>query len=342
MTPHPTPTTRHSLELSQSQQAHISKAAEILRTGGTVAFPTETVYGLGADVSNPYAIQKIYSIKQRPTDHPLIVHIGDLSQLSYWAEEIPESAWTLAHHFWPGPLTLILQRSSRIPDCVTGGQRTVGLRIPAHPAALALLNRLGPEKALAAPSANRFGRISPTTAEHVRQELGTNVDLILDGGACEVGLESTIVSFHDRFPHILRPGGITATALENALQSPLLLSTANPTIRTSGSLPSHYAPVTPLRIHPTELIGQHASALGAQDLRVVVMTWSEIDLTSFYTHASIKLHSMPADPILYGRQLYATLRQFDQAGLDYLLVEAPPDHPDWLAITDRLQRASHH
>jgi len=342
MIPEPSPNDSHSAELSRSQQVDIIEAADILRAGGTVAFPTETVYGLGADVSNAHAIQKIYSIKQRPVDHPLIVHIGDLSQLSYWAEEIPESAWTLAHHFWPGPLTLILKRSSRIPDYITGGQNTVGLRMPAHPVALALLNALGPEKALAAPSANRFGRISPTTAKHVWQELGKNVDLILDGGACEVGLESTIISFHEHFPHILRPGGITASALETALQRPLLLATADPTIRTSGSLPSHYAPATPLRIHSTELIKQHASAMGAQNFRAVVMSWSGIDLTSLCTYASIQVYSMPTDPILYGRQLYATLRHFDQAGLDYLLVEAPPDLPDWLAIADRLKRASHH
>ncbi len=332
----------HSAELSRSQQFHINQAADILRAGGTVAFPTETVYGLGADVSSPHAIRKIYEIKQRPAGHPLIVHIGDLAQLSFWAEEIPESAWTLAHHFWPGPLTLILQRSHRISDCVTGGQHTVGIRMPAHPMARALLNALGPEKALAAPSANRFGRISPTTAEHVWQELGKTVDLILDGGACEVGLESTIVSFHAQLPHILRPGAITASALEAALQSPFLIAAANPIIRTSGSLPSHYAPTTPLRIHSTELIRQHAFALGAQNLRAVVMPWSGIDLTSLSTHASIQIHSMPANPVLYGRQLYATLRHFDQAELDYLLVEAPPELPEWLAIADRLQRASHH
>ena len=170
-------------------------AARILCAGGTVAFPTETVYGLGADVTNLNAIQKIYKIKQRPIDHPLIVHISDISHLDYWAQAIPASAWKLAQQFWPGPLTLILRRSRHIADNVTGGQDTVGLRIPAHPVALTLLNELGPEKALAAPSANRFGRISPTTAAHVREELGCDVDMILEGGACEVGLESTIISF---------------------------------------------------------------------------------------------------------------------------------------------------
>ena len=155
--------------LTPGQQEQIVAAAQILRSGGTVAFPTETVYGLGADAANPSAIQKIYRIKQRPVDHPLIVHIGAISDLHHWAQAIPESAWKLARRFWPGPLTLILPRSARIPDCVTGGQDTVGLRMPAHPVALALLRALGPEKALAAPSANRFGRISPTAAAHVQQ-----------------------------------------------------------------------------------------------------------------------------------------------------------------------------
>ncbi len=336
-----TPDVRHQSELSPTQQNQISAAAHIVCAGGTVAFPTETVYGLGADVSNTNAINKIYAIKRRPVDHPLIVHISAISQLYYWAQEIPESAWKLAHHFWPGPLTLILQRSHRIPDCVTGGQDTVGLRMPAHPVALALLDALGPEKALAAPSANRFGRISPTTAQHVQQELGSEVDIILEGGPCAVGLESTIISFHDHFPQVLRPGGITLSALEATLGNQVFLAT-NPSIRASGALPSHYAPVTPLLVYPTEQIGRHASALAAQDLKVLVMTWSNSEPSQLPTNDSIQKFSMSADPIVYGQQLYATLRQFDQAEFDYLLVEAPPDHPSWLAIIDRLQRASNH
>lgn len=329
--------------LTPEQQEQIVAAAQILRSGGTVAFPTETVYGLGADAANPSAIQKIYRIKQRPVDHPLIVHIGAISDLHHWAQAIPESAWKLARRFWPGPLTLILPRSARIPDCVTGGQDTVGLRMPAHPVALALLRALGPEKALAAPSANRFGRISPTAAAHVQQELGMEVDMILDGGACQVGLESTIVSFHDGIPQILRPGGITPAAIEAVLQNPVLLPRHRPqTIRASGTLPAHYAPATPLRLYPAAELWRHASALAEQGLRILIITWSDSSRSRPALSESIEQLIMPSDPAAYGQQLYARLRQFDQLDFDYLLAETPPDHPDWLAITDRLQRASYH
>lgn len=326
---------------SLEQHEQIITAARILCEGGTVAFPTETVYGLGADITNPIAINKIYKIKQRPVDHPLIIHISNISYLQYWAQAIPASAWQLASHFWPGPLTLILQRSCHIPDSATGGQNTVGLRIPAHPVALALLDALGSDKALAAPSANRFGRISPTTAAHVQEELGSEVNMILDGGACEVGLESTIISFCDESPKILRPGGISLSALESVLNSPVILAhNMSQTIRTSGSLPAHYAPATPLKIYPTEQIWQGALQLSAQGLRTLVITWSDIN-NSQPADQSIQQFSMPADPVTYGKQLYAKLRQFDHDAFDYMIVEAPPDHPAWLAITDRLQRASH-
>lgn len=330
-------------ELLPEQQQQIAAAAQILRSGGTVAFPTETVYGLGADVTNPSAIEKIYRIKHRPSDHPLIVHIGAISGLHHWAQAIPESAWKLARRFWPGPLTLILPRSAHTPDCATGGQDTVGLRMPAHPVALALLRALGEEKALAAPSANRFGRISPTAAAHVRQELGAEVDMILDGGSCQVGLESTIVSFHDEMPQILRPGGITPAAIEAVLQSPVLLAHHHAqTIRVSGALPAHYAPATPLRLYPTAEVWRRASALVEQGLRVLIITWSDSSHLRPVSNRLIEQSVMPSAPAAYGQQLYAALRQADQAGFDYLLVEAPPDHLDWLAITDRLQRASYH
>ena len=330
-------------DLSPVQLDQITAAAQILRTGGIVAFPTETVYGLGADVTNPVAIEKIYKIKQRPIDHPLIVHIGNISHLHYWAQAISDSAWKLANHFWPGPLTLILPRSNRIPDSVTGGQGTVGIRFPAHPVALALLRALGPEKALAAPSANRFGRISPTLAAHVHQELGSTVDMILDGGACDVGLESTIVSFHDEIPQILRPGSITLLELEAALNNSVILAhhINNQSIRTSGSLPAHYAPMTPLRVYSNTQIWQQAFILAEKNLRVMVITWSNTNKPEF-SNQFIEQFSMPEDPVAYGRQLYAKLRQFDQAEFDYMLIESPPDHPNWLAIADRLQRASYH
>ncbi|WP_295627013.1 L-threonylcarbamoyladenylate synthase [uncultured Nitrosomonas sp.] len=329
-------------DLSSVQLNQVIIAAQILCAGGTVAFPTETVYGLGADVTNPAAVDKIYKIKQRPADHPLIVHIGNISHMHYWAQAIPESAWKLANHFWPGPLTLILPRNHRIPDNVTGGQATVGLRFPAHPVASALLNALGPKKALAAPSANRFGRISPTSAAHVYQELGSTIDMILDGGSCEVGLESTIVSFHDKTLQILRPGSITLSAIEAVLNSPVILAhNIDQSIRTSGSLPAHYAPTTPLRLYSSIQIWPHALTLAKKDLRVLVITWSNTHKPKF-SDQFIEQFSMPADPIIYGKQLYAKLRQFDQAEFDYLLIESPPDHPSWLAIADRLQRASYH
>lgn len=327
--------------LTSDQWNRITSASSIIRAGGTVAFPTETVYGLGADVTNPTAIDKIYRIKQRPLNHPLIVHISSLDDLDYWAHAIPESARKLAHRFWPGPLTLILQRSRHVPNCVTGGQNTVGIRMPSHPLALALLQTLGPQKALAAPSANRFGRLSPTTAAHVHQQLGSDVDLILDGGACAIGLESTIVSFHERSPKILRPGGISAEEIETVLNIPIALMHAdNPTIRTSGSLPSHYAPVTPLKLAPTEHIWPQALAAAERQLRNLVMTWSDIG-DSKPSNPLIAHHAMSHDPFTYGQQLYAKLHQFDQAAFDLLLIETPPDHADWLAISDRLRRAGH-
>lgn len=338
----PTKHAQHQSNLSSEQKKQITTAAKILREGGTVAFPTETVYGLGADATHLAAINKIYKIKRRPIDHPLIVHIGDISHLQHWAQSIPESAWKLANHFWPGPLTLILQRSRHIPDNITGGQDTVGLRMPAHPIALALLNALGPERALAAPSANRFGRISPTTAAHVMEELGSEVDMILDGGACEVGLESTIVSFCDLSPQILRPGGVSLPELESVLNGPVVLAyNQKQTIRTSGSLPAHYAPTTPLKIYPTDQIQQNVLTFIAKGLRILVITWSNINIAQ-PLNPSIQQFSMSMDPIIYGKQLYATLRRFDREAFDYMIIEAPPSHPTWLAIADRLQRASYY
>ncbi len=326
--------------LSLELQKQIAAAVRQLQAGETVAFPTETVYGLGADISIPSAIRQIYKIKGRPTNHPLIVHFAHISQLQHWAKEIPKSAWKLATHFWPGPLTLILKRSQHVPQNVTGGQNTVGLRIPGHPIALALLNALGAETALAAPSANRFGRISPTTAAHVQDELGDRVHMVLDGGACQVGLESTIVSFHDEAAIVLRPGGIPLSALETVLNDKITLSNdRKSTVRTPGSLASHYAPATPLEICPTQTLWQRTHELEAQNLCAAVITWSA-SISVRISNKNIVQFSMPQEPTAYGSQLYATLRRFDQKGFDRLLIEAPPDNPAWLAITDRLQRAS--
>ena len=332
--------------LKPEQQSQIEAAAAILRKGGVVAMPTETVYGLAADASNPAAVRRIFEIKGRPADHPLIVHLADESQLGYWAREVPKSAKLLAKQFWPGPLTLILPRTQHVLDFITGGQDTVGLRVPDHPVALVLLRAMGPNVALAAPSANRYGRISPTTAQHVRDELGDSVDMILDGGPCQVGLESTIVSCIGDKVSILRPGGIPLTAIEEVLQQKVeVVDSSAASIRVSGSMLSHYAPVTPLELLPHASLWQRACELTAQGLRVATLEWSapdEVHLTNFTpAHAGILRSTMPANPVIYGQMLYATLRRLDNEHFDRLLAEAPPQKTEWLAVADRLKRASH-
>jgi len=317
----------------------IATAVKLLQAGEPVVFPTETVYGLGADISIPSAVNKIFRIKNRPFDHPLIVHFSKIDKLSYWACEVPDAAWKLARHFWPGPLTLILQRSHYIPRNVTGGQETVGLRIPDHPIALSLLAALGSKRALAAPSANRFGRISPTTAAHVRKELGASVGMILDGGACKIGLESTIISFNGEAATVLRPGGVPLELLAEVLNSKITLAqTANITARVPGTLLSHYAPETPAMMCQAREIWQQARALKSRGLRIVVITWSIFQSMALADKAIIRF-SMPQQPASYGSKLYATLHQLDNEKFDYLLIETPPNEPAWLAIIDRLRRA---
>lgn len=333
-----------------ASHAGIATAADLLRSGGVVAFPTETVYGLGAEISDPSAIRRVFKIKKRPANHPLIVHIADLSRLGRWAGEVPRQARQLAERFWPGPLTLILPRSPLVPVAVTGGQGTVGLRVPNHPVALALLRELGPQKALAAPSANRFGRVSPTTAAHVREELGEAVDMVLDGGQCEVGLESTIVGFDDGMAVVLRPGGISLDALAEALNGKVAMPERamldGRTLRVPGALSSHYAPSTPLELCSSGSIGPRACEIDAEGLRVAILGWSDLSMSYLCPGradppAGRIVHvAMPATPEEYGRQLYAALRRHDGEGFDRLLVEAPPDEPAWLAVSDRLRRAS--
>ena len=310
----------------------IARAAALLRAGGVVAFPTETVYGLGADAANDEALRRIFSIKGRPADHPLIVHLAASVQMQDWARDIPTAAYALAERFWPGPLTLILRRRAWVSALVTGGQETIGLRIPAHPVALELLSAFG--GGVAAPSANRFGRVSPTCAEHVRQELGNGPDLILEGGACRVGVESTIIALTDTAPVILRPGGISPEALEQVMGQKVGLPGASRTVRVPGILVSHYAPATPLRlVSPTHLPAVAAS-LSAKGKRVAVMALSG------YRSATGQTVAMPPEPSAYGCDLYAVIRMLDSGGHDAILVETPPQAEAWLAVNDRLHRAS--
>lgn len=319
----------------------LDRAAAILQQGGVVAIPTETVYGLAADALNPEAVRRVFAIKGRPADHPVIVHIAGADQLERWAREVPEAARILARRFWPGPLTLILPRRPEVPDTVTGGQDSVGLRVPAHPLALELLRRGG--FGLAAPSANKFGRVSPTTPAHVAEELDGEVDMILDGGPCPVGVESTIVSLLAPEPVLLRPGGVSLAALEAALGRPVRIAhkAAEPSaagVRAPGTLAAHYAPRTPLCLLDPAHLWTQAERLARSGLRVAVLALAP----ERESHGDLVLSPMPTEAAAYARLLYARLRELDGLGVDVILVERVPDTAEWLAVTDRLHRAAAH
>jgi L-threonylcarbamoyladenylate synthase len=301
----------------------VRRAAEILKRGGLVAFPTETVYGLGADAANAEAVARLYAVKGRPADHPVIVHFAGAEQAFAWAREVPEAARQLAARFWPGPLTLILKRSQLAQDFVTGGQDTVGLRVPSHPVAQKLLREF--KKGIAAPSANRFGLVSPTTAAHVREDLGDEVDLVLEGGPSDVGIESTIVDLSGAGAVLLRPGGISEEQLGITLRTPTADSP-----RHSGGLERHYAPRTPARLVPAHALDKVISSTAN---RIAVLAFSRPDERVDYWLR------MPRDPAAYAQRLYAALRELDAAGCEAILVEAPPQAPEWAAVLDRLRRA---
>ncbi len=341
----------------------IRAAADLLRAGDIVGMPTETVYGLAADALDPEAVKKIFAAKGRPADHPLIVHLPSADHLPRWAASIPKDAIALARAFWPGPLTLILKRTSDVPLEVTGGQDTVGVRVPSHPVAQALLQVF--DSGIAAPSANRFGRISPTTAAHVQEELGERVAMILDGGACEVGIESTILDFSRDVPEILRPGAITpddiarvigrrprlrgesepgpGTGSEGAGADALVASAAPgpvsetaPAPRVSGALAAHYAPRTPLRLVEPALLADEAVTLAGEGSRVAVLAHA----VSNPHDSRLIWHAMPADPAAYAHELYASLRAVDALDADFILIEALPGALAWRAVADRLGRAA--
>jgi L-threonylcarbamoyladenylate synthase len=316
----------------------IERAARLLRAGALVAFPTETVYGLGADARNPDAVRSIFEIKGRPAGHPVIVHLAGAELLPRWAREISASAHALAAAFWPGPLTLILPRAVTVLDAVTGGQDSVGVRVPSHPIAHALLSRLleiGGD-GIAAPSANRFGRISATNARHVADEFGNAIALVLDGGASRHGIESTIIDVTTDEPILLRPGAIAVEALRRVLGiAPSVARADSP--RASGALASHYAPATAARlIAPDELVPA-LSATGQSRASVGVLARSvpkPIEFAGAWIAA-------PHGAIAYARDLYANLRTLDASGVDQIWIESPPEGPDWLAVNDRLRKATH-
>lgn len=317
--------------------ADLARAAHWLREGRLVALPTETVYGLGADASNRHAVRAIFAAKGRPADHPVIVHLPDASAIDAWAREVPVAARRLAEAFWPGPLTLVLKRAATVDPVITGGQDTVGLRVPGHPVALALLRRFG--GALAAPSANRFGHVSPTTADHVLDEFADEVAAVVDGGACEVGLESTIIDLSGESPKLLRPGMIPLADLEAVLGCALAEAGEGEGPKASGRLPSHYAPEAPVRVvEPSELASAVAKARAAGSVAVLARTPAAD--RGQEGENGVDWFPMPTGPVEYARALYAELRRADEGAPAVILVEAVPDTPEWKAIRDRLRRAA--
>jgi L-threonylcarbamoyladenylate synthase len=318
------------------REVDVEGAVEILRAGGLVAFPTETVYGLGADAERPEAVARIFAAKGRPTSHPLIVHLPSADASEGWAASFPPAARRLAELLWPGPLTLVVRRGPRAPEIVTGGLPTVGLRVPAHPIARALLERFG--GAIAAPSANRFGSVSPTTAEHVRRDLGDRIDAWIDGGPTDVGIESTIVDCSGGSPVILRPGAVARETLEEILGIPVPLAN-DATGRAPGTLPSHYAPQAQvIAVTPEELATRGADwAASSAGARIAVLGPADLEVPI----PGADLIAVPSDPTARARTLYASLRALDELGYARAILVLPADERGLgLAIADRLRRAA--
>lgn len=313
----------------------VERAAALLAAGAVVAFPTETVYGLGADAASPSAVRKVFALKGRPPDHPLIVHLRSAAQLLQWAAEVPRDAHALVDAFWPGPLTLILRKASSVPLETTGGQSSVGLRCPSHPLAQALLSAFAVRGsgAIAAPSANRFGRVSATTAAHVREEFGDSVP-VLDGGEATLGLESTILDLSRGVPVLLRPGAITREDIARVLGAPPRDRDADAP-RASGALASHYAPVTPVTLLQADDIGRAVAAAAARGERLAVLA-----RTAPPAAGALAWHAAPLEAGAYAHQLYAALRALDANRADRIVVEGVPDGQAWEAVRDRLARAA--
>lgn len=314
--------------------AEIAAAAQELRRGGLVAFPTETVYGLGGDACNAAALRRIFALKSRPESHPLIVHLRSAAELPQWAAAVPERAQRLAAAFWPGPLTLVLPRAAGVPDLVTGGQATVAVRVPAHPVAQQLLEAFG--GAIAAPSANRHGHVSPTRAAHVRDEFGASLPCVLDGGDCEVGLESTIVDCSGADTRVLRPGSITLGLLRTVVPEAMGGVAGAGAPRVPGSTPAHYAPGTPLRLVSAGALPALAAQRLAAGERVAVLATGAAPLQ----HPQLLWLDAGHDAARFGHDLYANLRALDRAGCACILAEEAADGEAWDAVRDRLMRAA--
>lgn len=313
----------------------VKEAAQLLASGRLVGFPTETVYGLGADASNPEALEALFKAKGRPTKHPVIVHVGEHEQVGDWCAELPDAAIILGKLFWPGPLTLVLKKAEHVHDLITGGQDTVAIRIPSHPMAQELLREFG--KGVAAPSANKFGRLSPTSADDVKAEFGDELALVLDGGACQVGIESTIIDLSGSVPRILRPGMIQTESIyvalhEVGLSVPAGDKTDSP--RVPGSMPAHYSPATPLKVLGSENFVKDVEQFEREGKEVAVLSFHNAPLLQKRWITSSRF------PAHYAHTLYKNLRKLDAYGSDLIIVEEPPQESDWEGINDRLRRAS--
>ncbi|MFT7305554.1 MAG: L-threonylcarbamoyladenylate synthase [Candidatus Azotimanducaceae bacterium] len=305
-------------------------AVQLLNSGECLALPTETVYGLAAIADNTFAVRKIFAAKKRPADHPLIVHLPSTEHMAFWAEDIPDVAYQLANQFWPGPLTLLLKKRPDLASIVTGGKDTVAVRVPSHPLFLRVLQKLG--KALAAPSANLYKQLSPTTAEQVMQGLSGRIVAVLDGGPCEFGLESTILDLVSESPAILRAGPISRRQIESVLGAPVQ-TPASHDIAVPGNIESHYQPNTPL-----QLMSVDAMATCSINQRSGYLVWSS--RASSLLNGAMHVRELSEEPVLYGRELYHSLYELDQLDLDCICVETPPTSEKWMAVNDRLQRAA--
>jgi L-threonylcarbamoyladenylate synthase len=314
-------------------QDEIDRAVEALRDGEIVAFPTETVYGLGADAQNPAAVRKVFELKGRPPTHPLIVHIDHPRMIERWALDVPAAAQALADRYWPGPLTLVLRRAPAVDLAITGGQDTVAVRVPGHPVAQQLLRAFG--SGIAAPSANRYGHVSPTRADHVRDEFGDAVKVVLDGGDCKIGLESTIVSCVDAVPRVLRPGFITLSQLRAVV--PEVVASQDAVVpRVPGSDARHYSPTTPLSIVDSRALEEVVSQLTADHAKVAVLAMRPPRLANRY----MTWINAGRRADVYARELYVNLRALDKSGAKQILAEKVPAGETWDAVRDRLRRAA--
>ena len=317
----------------------IARAVQALAQGQLVGLPTETVYGLAADADNDAAVAQIFATKGRPSDHPLIVHVAGAEDIAHFAQDVPPFAQALVQAFWPGPLTLILARQPGRAEAAAGGQGSVGLRCPAHPVAHALLLacRSAGVHGLAAPSANRFGRVSPTQAAHVQAEFGNDL-LVLDGGACQVGIESTIIDCTRGVPVLLRPGAITREQIQQACGMAPLSKEDLPhhTPRASGTLEAHYAPAAKVRLMDAKALQTGLDLLGAEAAHIAVYARAALRTPS----SKLVMRRMPDDASAAAQQLFAALRAFDDQGVKLIWIETPPATPEWEGVRDRLQRAA--